>query len=46
MDEHPPVKERVEKVLKEKETWEASTHKSFKASKDFFMKKFRIKKDK
>lgn len=42
LDEHPPVKERIENVLKSKETWEKTTKMSFVNARNFFMKKFGV----
>ena len=43
MDEHPPLKKRVETVLKEKDAWEAKNFKSVAAARIFFSKKFKVK---
>lgn len=40
IDEHPPVKERIENVLKQKETW---AKKSFSALRNMFLKAFGVK---
>jgi len=42
LDEHPPLKKRVETVLKEKETWEAKNLKSMGAARMFFSKKLGV----
>jgi hypothetical protein len=43
MDEHPPLKKRVEDVLKEKDAWETKNFKSIAAARMFFSKKFKAK---
>jgi len=42
MDEHPPLKKRVETVLREKDTWEAKNLKSMGAARMFFSKKLGV----
>jgi Zn-dependent protease with chaperone function len=43
LDEHPPIKQRVENILKDKETW--SGKKSFVQYRKFFQNKLGIKKE-
>jgi len=45
LDEHPPFKERLESILKEKETWSDKTLNNMKSARDYFFKKFKIEKD-
>jgi hypothetical protein len=45
LDEHPPIKKRVEKVLKDKETWEAAQSRSYTKLLKHFIKAFRISKE-
>lgn len=44
LDEHPPLKERVENILKSEETWKMSQKLSFTNLRNFFMKKFNVAK--
>jgi len=44
IDEHPPFKERIERVLKAKETYKQTKNKSFPAMRQYFMKAFGVKK--
>ncbi len=44
IDEHPPFKERIERVLKAKETYNQTKNKSFVGTQQYFMKAFRVKK--
>lgn len=42
MDEHPPVKDRIENILKAKETWKDTAKKSFSAMRNTFLKAFGV----
>lgn len=44
LDEHPPVKKRIENILKRKETWITAKNKSFVNIRNMFIKGFGVKK--
>jgi Zn-dependent protease with chaperone function len=45
MDEHPPLKERIENILKSKEVWEAAAKQSFSNLKQIVLKKLGVNKE-
>jgi len=42
LDEHPPIKKRVEHVLKQQKTWDMLKKSSFVKVRNFFMKEFNV----
>ncbi|RLD66647.1 MAG: hypothetical protein DRI84_04335 [Bacteroidetes bacterium] len=45
MDEHPPLKQRTEQILKKKETWAVAMTKPFTGIRKFLFKQFGVKKE-
>jgi len=43
LDEHPPMKKRIETILKKKETWQQAARKNFAGMRNYLMKAFGVK---